>query len=375
MHSWYRVAPSQDWRVKALGPAWLAVPLMLIIAIPVADHFLPPGIHLAHMLGVASAFTAAIAGVRLTALMSGLAVVSLAVAGADRHTLTTESVLVEIASLVALSVLLVLFCHIRDRRDRELVRVRQVSDAAQRVVLRPLPERAGPVSIASAYRAVEADTSIGGDLYAVARTSSSTRLVIGDVRGKGLASISDTAIMLGAFRAAAHCQLPLPELVAYLEGAVRWESAETSGPGMDVGERFVTAVVAEIPDNEPVVHLISCGHPAPLLLGHAMATPLEVAEPAPPVGLGWLSSNSYIPATFPFTRGDRLLLYTDGVTETRDGKGAFYPLAERVAAWTDEPPAALVEKITADLRAHAAGPLKDDMALVAVQRGQPPAAA
>jgi serine phosphatase RsbU (regulator of sigma subunit) len=254
-----------------------------------------------------------------------------------------------------------------------LARVRRVSDATQRVVLRPLPERTGPLSIASVYRAFDADSTIGGDLYAVTRTSGSTRLVIGDVRGKGLASIRSTAIMLGAFRAEAHRQLPLPELVAHLEGAVRWDSTENAGSEMDVGESFVTAVVADIPDEEPVVHLISCGHPPPLLLRHTGTTALTVPEPAPPLGLGWMSADSCVPVTFPFTQGDRMLLYTDGVTETRDREGAFYPLAERVTAWTGEAPADLARKITDDLVAYAATPLDDDMALVVVHREEPPA--
>ncbi|MGW1885954.1 PP2C family protein-serine/threonine phosphatase [Streptomyces sp. NPDC001970] len=364
------------WRRSAPGPLWLVGPLVLIVAIPVADRFLPPDIHLAHLLVVAPAVTAAVAGPRLTALIGGLAVVSLVVAGAERGTLTTESVLVELASLAALSALLVLFALLRDHRELELRRVRSVSDATQRVVLRPLPDRAGPVSIASEYRSAEADTRIGGDLYAVARASDCTRLVIGDVRGKGLASISDTAIMLGAFHAAAHRQPPLPELVEYLECAVRWGLAafsECSGSEADVGERFVTAAVVDIPDNEPVVHVISCGHPPPLLLRNATATALSVPDPAPPLGLGWLSDGSYVQATFPFAYGDRLLLYTDGVSETRDGQGAFYPLAERAAAWTDEAPRRLVQKITADLEAYAAGPLDDDMAMIVVQRNEAPA--
>lgn len=370
----FHVGPSRGWIAELLVSAWLAVPLALIIAVPIVDHFLPPGIHLAHLLTVAAAFTAAIAGTRLTAVISGLAVLALVVAGAERGTLATESVLVEIGSLIALAVLLVAFCWFRARRTRELVRVRRVSDATQRVVLRPLPARAGPLSIASAYHAFDADSTIGGDLYAVTRTSGATRLVIGDVRGKGLASIGSTAVMLGAFRALAHRQLPLPELVAHLEGAVRWDSTDNAGSEMDAGESFVTAVVADIPDDEPVVHLISCGHPAPLLLRRTAATALAVPEPAPPLGLGWMSAYSCVPVTFPFAQGDRLLLYTDGVTETRDRDGAFYPLAERVIAWTDRAPADLVGKITDDLAAYAATPLDDDMALVVVQRDEPPAA-
>jgi hypothetical protein len=277
----FRVAPSGGWHAEPQVSAWLAVPLALVIAVPVADHFLPPDIHLAHLLAVAPAFTAAIAGTRLTAMISALAVLALIAAGAERDSLTTENVLVQLGSLIALSALLVLFTVFRARRTRELARVRRVSAATQRVVLRPLPARAGPLSIASAYHAFDADSTIGGDLYAVTRASGSTRLVIGDVRGKGLASIGSTAIMLGTFRALAHRQLPLPELAAHLEGAVRWDTTENAGPETDALESFVTAVIAEIPDDEPVVHLISCGHPAPLLLRRTGASLLTVPEPAP----------------------------------------------------------------------------------------------
>ncbi|MFD7499323.1 hypothetical protein ACFV8T_45035 [Streptomyces sp. NPDC059832] len=180
---------------------WLAGPLLLIFAIPVADAFLPPDIHLAHLLVVA--VTAVAFGPWLTALVGALAVLALVAAGTLRHTMTTESVVVEIAALVAACAFLVFFAYLQGRRDRELVHVRSVSDATQRVVLRPLPEHAGPISFASEYHRAEADTGIGGDLYAAALIPGSTRVLIGDVRGKGLASISDTAIVLGAFRAAA----------------------------------------------------------------------------------------------------------------------------------------------------------------------------
>jgi serine phosphatase RsbU (regulator of sigma subunit) len=344
----------------------------MIVAIPVADGFLPPDVHLAHLLVVAVAITAMGAGPRTTALVGALAVLALVGAGWERGTLATESVLVETAALGVLSALLALFACLRDRRERELVRVRSVSDATQRVVLRPLPERAGAVSLASAYRSAEADVGIGGDLFAMARTSGSTRLVIGDVRGKGLASISDTAIVLGAFRAAAHGELPLPDLVAYVEDAVHWGLQEFSGAADDVHERFVTAVVLDIPDDQPVVHVISCGHPPPLLLREDTATALAVPEPAPPLGLGAIFDATYAAAVFPFEPGDRLVLYTDGVTEARDGRGIFYPLAERAAAWADHGPKQLLRRIIADLDEYAGGRLNDDMAMVVAERtGQP----
>ncbi|MFF4896588.1 PP2C family protein-serine/threonine phosphatase [Streptomyces sp. NPDC001068] len=366
-------------RRSASGRLWLVVPLLLVVAIPVADRFLPPDIHLAHLLVVAVAITAVGRGPRATALIGAVAVLALVCAGLERRTLVTESVLVELAALLAVSVFFVLFTRLRDRRERELVRARSVSDAAQGVVLRPLPERAGPVTLAARYRSAEADATIGGDLYAAARVPGCTRLLIGDVRGKGLPSISDTAIVLGAFRAAAHRRIPLPELVAYIEDAVRWGLAEFSEPNEDAAERFVTAAVMDIPDDEPVVHLISCGHPPPLLLGGCgeKALTLMVPEPSPPLGLGVRPVDAkgvdggaacYVPATFPFEHGARLVLYTDGISEARNADGEFYPLAERVSAWADSTPGVLVERIAAEVRAHTGGRRDDDMAMIVVQR-------
>ncbi|WP_079062619.1 PP2C family protein-serine/threonine phosphatase [Streptacidiphilus griseoplanus] len=354
------------WTAGAAGVAGL------IVAVPVADLYLPPDIHIAHVLVVPIAFVAAFAGARLAALTALLAMLSLLTAALERHTLTTENVLVQMSSLLLLSVVLVLVSRRRERHRREAARLRRVSEAAQQVVLRPLPRRAGEVSIASAYRAAEACAGVGGDLYAVARTSDATRLLIGDVRGKGLGSIGDTETVLGAFRAAAHRQSPLPELMASLEASVRWGLAESSAldtdPESDVGERFVTAAVVEIPDGEPWVHVVNCGHLPPLLLHDGAVTALDVADPAPPLGLGGLADSSYATTTFSFAPGDRLLLYTDGVTEARDPGGSFYPLQERIPAWADFSPESLVRAMTDDLLAHVAAPLGDDMAVIALER-------
>jgi hypothetical protein len=82
---------------------------------------LPPDIHLGHLLAVALAFTAAVAGARLTAAVGVLAAIALIAAGAERDSLTTDNVLVEFGSLIAVSALLVLFSVLRDRRNRELL--------------------------------------------------------------------------------------------------------------------------------------------------------------------------------------------------------------------------------------------------------------
>ncbi|MFC4035503.1 PP2C family protein-serine/threonine phosphatase [Streptomyces polygonati] len=355
------------------GWGLLAGSAVVIVGVPIADAFLPHDIHLAHVLVVPVALVSAFGGPRRGFVAALLSVASILVASGERHVLSTENVIVELVSLIVLSVLLILFSHLREKRERELERLRLASDTAQGVVLRALPPRAGPLSIASEYMAADLGTRVGGDMYAVARTAHATRLLIGDVRGHGLSSIGDTESVLGAFRAEAHRQGPLPQLVASLEEGFRWSLTELpEGPSQtDTGERFVTAAIIEIPDDEPCAHVINCGHPSPLLLHRGDATLLNVPEPAPPLGLGTLGrmgESAYAVSTFPFAPGDRLILYTDGVTEARDPSGAFYPLLARAVTWGGDRPGPLLKAMTGDLLAHVAGPLEDDMAVVAVQR-------
>ncbi|MGW1074861.1 PP2C family protein-serine/threonine phosphatase [Streptomyces sp. NPDC002537] len=350
----------------------VAIPLLLMAVVATVDIGSPPDVHLGPLLIVAPAVTVTAARPRLTAAVGALAVVAQVMIGVERDALYTLNIWMQSTALAVISGFLVVYCNLIQRSTRELARVRTVSEAAQRVVLRPLPERIGPLRIASCYQAADDEAHVGGDLYAAARMPHGTRLLIGDVRGKGLGSISDTALLLGAFRAAAHRQAPLPELVAYLEGSVSWGLAEFPQGDQDVGERFVTATVVDIPDDQPLIHMISCGHPPPLKLHQGKATALQVSHPSPPLGLGGLSEASYEPATFDFEQRDLLLLYTDGVTEARDRHGDFYPLAERVGTWAAvDSPAALVRKVAADLLVHVGAPLDDDVALIAVERVHP----
>ncbi|MCX4649327.1 SpoIIE family protein phosphatase [Streptomyces sp. NBC_01446] len=99
-------------------------------------------------------------------------------------------------------------------------------------------------------------------------------MIIGDVRGKGLSSISDAALLLGAFREAAHHHADLAGLTRYLEGSVTRDLAELTETDQRAEEDFITAAVLEIPDQEPVIHVINCGHPPPLLVRGQHVTPL-----------------------------------------------------------------------------------------------------
>ncbi|MGA5561046.1 PP2C family protein-serine/threonine phosphatase [Streptomyces platensis] len=400
---------------RELSRVLVLIPVGIIVAVCTIDVLAPPDIHLGPLLVAAPAITAAFAGPRLTAAIGVLAVAAQVFIGIARHVLFTENLEAQIAALVVVSALVVLFTVVRDRDERRLTRSRSVAGVAQQVLLRPLPARSGFLEIASLYLAAEEEAEMGGDLFAAARTTGSTRLIIGDVRGKGLPAYSHAALILGAFRAAAHREATLPRLAIHLDGAVRWDSSQWShapgaegvaeaaaeaaadtaaeagantaadttpyapadpatteaapGPALDTDETFATVILLDIPDGRPVVDTITCGHPPPLLLADGRVRPLAADRPALPIGLGGLpGAPAYEVESFPFEPGELLLLYTDGVSEARDDKGTFYPLAERAGAWSDLGPQQVLRQLRTDLLAHTNGRLSDDAAAVAVRR-------
>ncbi|MFI8962761.1 PP2C family protein-serine/threonine phosphatase [Streptomyces sp. NPDC053493] len=366
--SWLDVRRS--WRAGH-APALLVIPLGLIVTVCVVDVLAPPHIHLGPLLVAAPAITVAFAGARMTALMGALAVAAQVVIAVLRGVWATANIQAQIIALIVVSAVCVALCVVRGRRERQLHRVRSVAEAAQSVLLRPLPARAGPLRIAGLYLPAEEEADLGGDLYAAARTDHhSTRLLIGDVRGSGLGAINNTALLLGAFRAAAHRQATLPRLAIHLDAAFRWDCGQwRPGTEQDTVEDFATAVLLDIPDHDPVVHLISCGHPPPLVLRGDRIVPLVAEASHLPIGLGGVFGIAdYDVQTFPFEAGDLLLLYTDGVIEARDTDGRFYPFAERARRWTTDDPDELLRRLQADLLAHVHGHLGDDAAVVAVRR-------
>jgi serine phosphatase RsbU (regulator of sigma subunit) len=66
-----------------------------------------------------------------------------------------------------------------------------------------------------------------------------------------------------------------------------------------------------------------------------------------------------------------LLLYTDGVSESRDVTGTFYPLTQRVRRWASAPPRQLLDYLRYDLLAYVDGARDDDLAALVAHRVAP----
>ncbi|MCX4571116.1 PP2C family protein-serine/threonine phosphatase [Streptomyces albogriseolus] len=281
---------------------------------------------------------------------------------AYRHDMDVAHLAVVLAALVAVTLAGTLASALRARRERVLAAVRSVAETAQHALLQPVPDTVGPFQVAVRYSAAAAEARIGGDLYALVPTPHGVRMIVGDVRGKGLPAVGTAALVLGVFREAAYDEPDLLDVVCRIERSL----ARNLG-----GDDFVTAVVAGCPEPGRL-ETVNCGHAPPLLIRGAEVTAVEPVHPAPPLGLRALSDDAPRLQVVPFGDGDQLLLYTDGVTEARDADRAFYPLAEGLTRHLYDEPARTLAALHEDLLDHVGGRLHDDAALLLLRR---PAAA
>ncbi|MGW4029538.1 PP2C family protein-serine/threonine phosphatase [Streptomyces sp. NPDC004838] len=311
---------------------------------------------------LAAAPFASFAGTLVTGLAATMAVTVLHV---HDSTLTEAQAYTEEFTLLTVSVLALLINGLIRRGGERLASARQIAEAAQQAVLPAPPRELGGLLIAARYVPAVADALIGGDFFAVQDTSYGVRLVVGDVRGKGLGAVGMVAVAVGTFREAAERESSLESVADWLDGALAREAERRYD--QDGDESFATAVLAEIPHHGSVVRLVSRGHPGPLLL-RAGATPrlLLPARPALPLGMTGLVGTPARTEEYPLPRGSTVLLYTDGLTEARDRRGVFYDPVIGLAGRPFTTPGALLETVIGDVQRHTNGNVTDDMALLAL---------
>ena len=97
----------------------------------------------------------------------------------------------------------VVIAEVRVRRERRFGHVATIAEVAQRAVLPTLPPTAADVRVTARYQSAVEDAVVGGDLYDVSLVGERVRLLVGDVRGKGLAAVEQAARVIRAFRQAA----------------------------------------------------------------------------------------------------------------------------------------------------------------------------
>ncbi|WP_151477463.1 SpoIIE family protein phosphatase [Streptomyces albicerus] len=188
------------------------------------------------------------------------------------------------------------------------------------------------LELASRYQPAQATSEVGGDWYDVIPLADDrTALVVGDVMGNGI----DAAATMGRLRTAtcAYADLDLaPEAVLqHLDKITR-----------DLEHYIVTCLYAVYDPRTRKCHMANAGHMPPALARPGHAPALIELPPAAPLGVGGIPFET---TTVDFSPGDLLVLYTDGLVETR-----LHPIDDRLnvlLSFLDEPHRPLEE--TCDL--------------------------
>jgi hypothetical protein len=260
-------------------------------------------------------FAAAVFAYWRTVLGAGLLATLVGMVFAGRDTESGLAGMVNVLGILLASGIAAAVATMRKRQADRIAELLRLAAVAQQAVLRPLGPQVGSLAVAGRYISATAAADIGGDLYEALDTPYGVRIIIGDVRGKGLDAVRLASIVLGSYRHVAYERADLRAVVTDLDRAV----ARSTGD-----EDFVTAALVE--ERGGTLTIVNCGHPAPLLLRRGEVIALDPPAPAPPLG--------FMPVAQPRVErlepGDRLLLFTDGLGEARRD-GEFFPTAGR--AW------------------------------------------
>jgi serine phosphatase RsbU (regulator of sigma subunit) len=214
------------------------------------------------------------------------------------------------------------------------------------------------VSIATAMRPAN---TVGGDYFDVIELGEGRLAVaVGDVAGKGMPAALLMALLQGSLRTLLSAGLRGEEVVRKLNAHLCANIPSN---------RLVTLFYGELDPATGRLLYVNGGHNPPFLLG-ASGPPLRLAATA--MALGITTDYEATSMTVELEVGDRLVLYTDGVTEAENPKDVEYG-DERLGAWLvahrDEPGRRLVDGVIAEVLEHCgtARP-RDDMTLMCLRR-------
>lgn len=203
---------------------------------------------------------------------------------------------------------------------------------------------------------------VGGDGYDYAVDADRAQLAVFDAVGHDLAAGVTTTLAMAATRNARRAGQGL------VAAAVQADQVIADQPG----NRFVTALLADLDLGTGRLRFLNAGHPPPVLLRHGKMIKTLQSPVRVPLGLGHLTRTVPQLGGEQLEPGDRLLLYTDGVTEARDAHGAEFGL-DRLVDLAERhhhdglPAPETLRRISHAVLAHQRGHLQDDATLLLLE--------
>jgi serine phosphatase RsbU (regulator of sigma subunit) len=165
---------------------------------------------------------------------------------------------------------------------------------------------------------------IGGDAYDCALNDDLLHVGIFDGVGHGLAAAGIATFALAAYRQSRRRGATL---------AATYDAIDAEVAEQYPSDRYVTACLAQLDVTSGRLRWMSAGHPPPLLVRSGRFVKALEVKPSPPMGLG-LADRLPAVGEESLEPGDMVLLYTDGLTESRRRDGTLFTV-ERLAEFIE----------------------------------------
>jgi serine phosphatase RsbU (regulator of sigma subunit) len=233
---------------------------------------------------------------------------------------------------------------------------RHTASTLHRSLLPDVVPRIEGWSVATLYRAASAadEVEVGGDFYDFYESDDGWIVLMGDVTGKGVEAAALTSLVRHGARFLSRYERSPSRILAGLNEALREQ------PGLWLS----TALCVRLQHGQAVI--ASAGHPGPLVVrDDGRVREIGVAGPI----LGAWTGEESADRVVPIGGDETVVLYTDGVIDTRGGRERFgvQRLKRLLAACAGRPPERLLADLEAELERFQVGPQADDTAVLALR--------
>ena len=222
-----------------------------------------------------------------------------------------------------------------------------------------------PVSDEVEFVAIsETADEVGGDYFDIVEYNSVYRVAIGDVSGKGTTAAFYMAETKGIFHALTQMELNTLEFVEAANRAL----SKCMQKGF-----FMSLTYLQIDMGKRSIELLRAGHCPSFFYSCSREELTMLTEGT--IGLGIVRNASFKnylqkPQCIPFEPGDMLILYTDGIVESRNGSGeefGYKRLSDLIESNTSCDATELAEKIVTATRDFSAETLNDDYTVLVIK--------